>query len=224
MKLMTESKPIFLGRNGEQLGPFNEDEVRAKWAAGELLEVTIFWTEGEPKWRSFSELRRRLGLYTEALPERAHGTAVIASAVTPPGPEMPLPSAGLPRPAGAIRCECGTISSAQYRFCGRCGKPLDASKVVFYEASGPGGAGGVIPYDNKPSLAAYYLGIFSFFPLTGLVTGFAAVYYGFKGLERSRQLEGRQGRKHSIAGMIIGGFFGLVYLALLVVMFALQPQ
>lgn len=41
----------FIGQAGKQLGPFNEDQVRAKLASGELSPDDLGWREGMPDWQ-----------------------------------------------------------------------------------------------------------------------------------------------------------------------------
>ena len=76
----------------------------------------------------------------------------------------------------------------------------------------------LIPYKNAPALAAYYLAVFSLIPLVGLFLGIAAVVLGIMGLRCARQHPEAKGRVHAWVGIVVGGFFGLVYLALVVIM------
>jgi hypothetical protein len=69
----------------------------------------------------------------------------------------------------------------------------------------------IIPYKNPPALIAYYLGIFSFIPLLGLLLGVAALVLGIMGLNRAAQDPQARGRVHAWIGIIVGGFFALLY-------------
>jgi hypothetical protein len=81
----------------------------------------------------------------------------------------------------------------------------------------PGDAtGGLIPYKNAPALAAYYLGVFSVIPLIGTVLGLAALVLGIMGLRMAARRPEVKGKVHAWVGIIVGGFFGLGYLALTV--------
>jgi uncharacterized protein DUF4190/uncharacterized protein DUF4339 len=42
---------LYIGRNNQQLGPFSEDEVRQKLAAGELSLTDLAWREGMANWQ-----------------------------------------------------------------------------------------------------------------------------------------------------------------------------
>lgn len=49
-----DAKKFFLGINGEQAGPFSEEEVRQKLAAGEVNTETLVWYEGLSDWQPIS--------------------------------------------------------------------------------------------------------------------------------------------------------------------------
>lgn len=76
----------------------------------------------------------------------------------------------------------------------------------------------VIPYKNVPALVAYYLGVFSVIPCIGLPLGIAAVVLGILGLRRAKKHPESKGKVHAWVGIIVGGIFGLIYLALGVVL------
>ena len=82
---------------------------------------------------------------------------------------------------------------------------------------GPGDATiRLIPYKNGPALAAYYLGVFSVIPVIGMVLGLAALVLGIMGLRKAARRPEVKGKVHAWVGIIVGGFFGLGYLALTV--------
>ena len=82
---------------------------------------------------------------------------------------------------------------------------------------GPGDVtGGLIPYKNAPALAAYYLGVFSVIPVIGIFLGLAALVLGITGLQKAARRPEVKGKVHAWVGIIVGGFFGLGYLALAV--------
>jgi len=76
----------------------------------------------------------------------------------------------------------------------------------------------VIPYKNVPALVAYYLGVFSVIPCVGLPLGIAAVVLGIMGLRRAAKHPESKGKVHAWVGIIVGGLFGLIYLALTILM------
>jgi hypothetical protein len=86
-----------------------------------------------------------------------------------------------------------------------------------YENQGDG-TGGLIPYKNPKALLAYYLGIFSFIPLFGIVLGFAALVLGILGLKDRRANPIIKGSVHAWIGIVVGGSFALLYTVMTVMM------
>ena len=84
--------------------------------------------------------------------------------------------------------------------------------------------GGLIPYKNVPALAAYYLGVFSLIPIIGMFLGLAALVLGIVGLRMASRRPEIKGKVHAWIGIIVGGFFGLGYLALTVLMIVAMVQ
>lgn len=74
----------------------------------------------------------------------------------------------------------------------------------------------IIPYTNPPALISYYLGLFSIIPMFGIILGIAAVILGLLGLRASRKNPEMRGKVHAWIGIIVGGLFGFVYLAVIV--------
>lgn len=78
----------------------------------------------------------------------------------------------------------------------------------------------VIPYNNKPALIAYYLGIFSLaacipvLGILGVVMGVAALILGLKGLKLAAANPQAHGRVHAWIGVICGPICALVGLVL----------
>lgn len=46
----------YYSKNGTQLGPVTEEELRAKAAIGEVLASDLIWKEGMPDWKAFSQV------------------------------------------------------------------------------------------------------------------------------------------------------------------------
>jgi uncharacterized RDD family membrane protein YckC len=46
----------FIGKDGKQLGPFNDEQVRAKLASGEVSYDDLGWHEGMPEWKPLRAL------------------------------------------------------------------------------------------------------------------------------------------------------------------------
>ncbi len=78
----------------------------------------------------------------------------------------------------------------------------------------------IIPAHNGAALWAYYLGLFSLFPLLGAVLGPVAVWFGLRGLANVRRDPKVRGGIHAWVGLICGALFGL-FNALLLVMVVL---
>ena len=77
--------------------------------------------------------------------------------------------------------------------------------------------GGVIPYKNPKALIAYYLGIFSGFPIIGIPLGIAAFVLGIMGLRDRKRNPVIKGSVHAGIGIGCGGFFALFWSFILVV-------
>ncbi len=71
--------------------------------------------------------------------------------------------------------------------------------------------GGVIPYKNPPALIAYYLGLFSLFPLFGLLLAIPAFILGIKGLKLRRENPAVKGSVHAWIGIVMGGLMTLLW-------------
>ena len=96
----------------------------------------------------------------------------------------------------------------------------DAQLVQPAERAGDG-TGGLIPYKNPAALAAYYLGLFSLFPVLGIF----AFVLGIAGLRARKRNPAIKGSVHAWIGIVMGGVFTLVWgsLAVLIVV-ALMSQ
>lgn len=75
------------------------------------------------------------------------------------------------------------------------------------------------------ALTAYYLGVFSVIPLIGVLLGFAALVLGVLGLRFLHENPKAGGAVHAWIGIIAGGLFGVVWLAvtILVIVATLNP-
>lgn len=47
---------IYIGKNGQQLGPFTEEQVRQRLATGEFSATDLAWQEGASNWRPVGEM------------------------------------------------------------------------------------------------------------------------------------------------------------------------
>jgi hypothetical protein len=93
--------------------------------------------------------------------------------------------------------------------------PYQAPQQSNYSAAPPAeegdATGGVIPYKNPQALIAYYLGLFSLFPLIGFFLGIAAFVLGILGLRARAKNPAIKGSIHAWIGIIMGGMMTLVW-------------
>lgn len=82
--------------------------------------------------------------------------------------------------------------------------------------------GGLIPYKNPAALAAYYLGLFSLFPVPGLFLAVPALALGIAGLRARKRDPAIKGSVHAWIGIVMGGIFTLVWGALAVLIVVAQ--
>ena len=71
--------------------------------------------------------------------------------------------------------------------------------------------GGLIPYKNPKALMAYYLGLFSGFPLIGFPIAIAAFILGILGLRDRKKNPVIKGSVHAWIGIGCGGLFTLLW-------------
>jgi hypothetical protein len=72
----------------------------------------------------------------------------------------------------------------------------------------------MIPMRNPKALTGYYLAVFSFIPLLGLLLGIAAFVLGIQGLKEVNRNPAIKGKAHAWVAILVGGFFGFGYLIL----------
>jgi hypothetical protein len=88
--------------------------------------------------------------------------------------------------------------------------PQDAIPMPPHSGEGDG-TGGVIPYKNPAALIAYYLGLFSLFPLLGLLLAIPAFVLGIIGLRNRKRNPAIKGSIHAWIGIIMGGIFTVIW-------------
>ncbi|MCX5711379.1 MAG: hypothetical protein NT060_05485 [Candidatus Omnitrophica bacterium] len=108
--------------------------------------------------------------------------------------------------------KCGAQNNDKDLKCAQCGQFLHCVQTEDAFSS-------LVPYRNAPALIAYYLAIFSLIPCIGLFLGIAAFFLGLKGLKISKATPELKGKVHAWVGILLGGFFGLLYLILTVLFF-----
>jgi hypothetical protein len=92
-------------------------------------------------------------------------------------------------------------------------------------AEGKGDAtGGLIPYKNPAALLAYYLGLFSLFPVLGFFLAVPALILGIKGLKKRRADPAVKGAVHAWIGSVMGSIctviWGLLIISIIAAIFA----
>jgi hypothetical protein len=109
--------------NDQQAGPFTEDEIRAKFSAGEITDDTLAWKEGMAEWAALHTLG--LNLSKPRLKLKSHEGAPAAG--PPP----------LAAPAGGglqfDRAEFAGTPTAAARSCATCKSAIETS---YYEVNG----------------------------------------------------------------------------------------
>lgn len=113
---------------------------------------------------------------------------------------------------------CGQSVSRQAAACPHCGQAL-----------GPQGdaTGGLIPYKNPCALVAYYLGLFSLFPLLGFFLAVPALILGVIGLRKRKLQPEIKGAAHAWIGIVMGGLFTLIWgavFALIIIVLVMASQ
>lgn len=99
--------------------------------------------------------------------------------------------------------------------CPRCGTKFTSRRCPNCEAeradSEGDSTGGLIPYKNPPALIAYYLGLFSLFPVLGFFLGVAALILGIAGLRKRKENPAVKGSAHAWIGIGCGTVMAIVW-------------
>ena len=93
--------------------------------------------------------------------------------------------------------------------------PLVVAPPTRAKPAGSSGLNVIIPYKNPKALVAYYLGVFSVIPILGVLLGMAALALGVAGLRFRKENPEAGGAVHAWIGIIAGGLFGFIWLAML---------
>lgn len=83
-----------------------------------------------------------------------------------------------------------------------------------------GGLNTIIPYKNVRALLAYYFAVFSVIPVFGILLGLLAFALGISALRFRRKNPAAGGVVHAWIGILVGGFFGFLWLVLAIWLFA----
>ena len=111
---------------------------------------------------------------------------------------------------------CGAANNDVNRFCMKCGAGLQGLPRPVMADTTDYSLGGLIPYRNSNALISYYVGLFSFFPFVGLIMGIVAIVLGVRGLKLAGAQPEVKGKTHAWVGIILGGLFGAMNLAMVI--------
>ena len=129
-----------------------------------------------------------------------------------------------------IRCQqCSFENPDTNARCQQCAAPLvnpyqspHAEIVQAVAVGGDEGVATVIPYRNASALIAYYLGLFSCFPVIGFPLAIVALVLGIRGLRAVRANPSVHGTAHAWIGIICGSIGFLInFLIISVIVLAL---
>lgn len=110
--------------------------------------------------------------------------------------------------------QSGELTSSDVVTSERFSTPTTVAKL--FELLYGDGTGGVVPYNNKPALIAYYLAVASLIPGLGSITGVAAFVLGLKGRRKAKAEPWVKGTVHAWIGIIGGGLLAVLWTALIV--------
>src|ERR1043166_2314870 len=90
---------IYIGKNGQQLGPFSLEEVNRKLAEGTFTGADLAWYEGAPGWAPLSGVA---GVVIPQAPASASAPSPRPTPVPTPAPVQPAPIVAPVRPNASI--------------------------------------------------------------------------------------------------------------------------
>jgi hypothetical protein len=83
MHLVEDSMTICISRDGQQIGEWTEEEVRAFYEDGKFLATDQYWKEGMTEWASLEKLLRPIDILPEGLRPVNKRRNVTASQIFP---------------------------------------------------------------------------------------------------------------------------------------------
>jgi len=122
----------------------------------------------------------------------------------------------MPQTNDTIFCtKCGQKNLKKDIQCSKCSSKLHSHQQAAYIVKTDTTLGGLIP-NNTNALVAYYTGIFSIIPFVGILLGIAALIFGILGVKFANKNPEAKGKIHAWVGIILGGFFAFIYLAIVI--------
>jgi hypothetical protein len=86
----------YVGKNGQQTGPFTLDQVKAKYATGEILPTDLMWKEGTADWKAASTFSELAAPAPAPAPAATPSPSFGGPASTPVSTTVLPPSASIP--------------------------------------------------------------------------------------------------------------------------------
>jgi ribosomal protein L40E len=111
--------------------------------------------------------------------------------------------------------KCGERNLNSNTNCSKCNATLSIPKNIQYVCTSDNTLGGLIP-NNTNALVAYYTGIFSLIPFVGIFLGIAALIFGILGIKFANKNPQAKGKIHAWVGIILGGLFSFIYIAIII--------
>ena len=181
---------IHVARDGQRLGPFSIEEVRARLSAGELASGDLAWAEGRADWVPLSAFP---GLAAAPVPPLPQGVP----AAPPPLQRIPFPANAPTSGLAIASLVCGILSVTFLPFLAAipaviCGH---AAQGQIRRAAGAIGGGGM-------ALAGLIIGYLSFaliIPIVAILAGIALPVFGEVQL-RAKEMKAMVNAKQLVMG------------------------
>lgn len=132
----------YVGKNGQQTGPFTLDQVLAKYASGEILPTDLMWKEGTADWKAASSFAELAAPAPAPAPSPSYGgpaATPVSTTVLPPstpipgamntGYPLPGPVGPKPNPMAITGMVLGIVSIVMVCCC--YGFPFNIAGIVF---------------------------------------------------------------------------------------------
>ncbi len=190
---MSDVQQWYYSQNGAQQGPVDVGTLRQMLSSGQIPGRALVWRDGLANWQS-----------AETLDELRAALPRAAAMPPPPMPVGPPPVVFPPPPPPQMAQPMGYANPYQQPpRVGDIGQ--DAGMRMLLPVGRSGWA-----------IASGYLGLFSFFPFIGIVTGVAAIITGIVAIRDIKRNPERHGMGRAIFGIIAGSIFTLAWIVMLI--------